>query len=186
MYDRADARLPRPKFMLLAFSLLAILALSAGALVYTNAADAKRSKARVDRTERQVVRIINQVRRANGLERVTSSRRLARSADYHSRDMIRRDFFAHSSSNGTSMAKRVRRYSRAGRVGENIAYTSGHAKRGVARRIVGMWLASPSHRAVLLSPGFRKIGVARRKGKIGSQKVQVFTADLSSRGKRRR
>jgi len=167
--------------MLSAFALLALSSLVAGALVYSNAADAKRSKARVDRTEHQVVRIINQVRRANGLKKVTSSRRLARSADYHSRDMIRRNFFAHTSSNGTSMGRRVRRYSRAGRIGENIAYVPRNWKRGVARRVVTMWLASPSHRAVLLSPRFRKIGVARRKGKIGNQKAQVFTADLSSK-----
>lgn len=178
MYDRADARLPRPMFIL---PVLALLALVAGALVYSNAADAKRSKARVDRTERQVVRIINQIRRANGLKGVTASRRLSRSADYHSRDMLRRNFFAHTSSNGTPMVTRVRRYKRANRVGENIAYLPRSWRHGVARRIVAMWLGSPSHRAVILSPGFRKIGVARRKGRLGRQRAQVFTADFSSR-----
>ncbi len=178
MYDRAEARLPRPKFIL---PVLALLALVAGALVYSNVADAKRSKARVDRTERQVVRIINQIRRANGLPRVTKSRRLSRSADYHSRDMIRRNFFAHTSSNGTPMGRRVRRYSRANRIGENIAYIPRKWGHGVARRVVSLWLGSPSHRAVILSPGFRKIGVARRKGRIGRHKAQVFTADFSSK-----
>lgn len=178
MTDRAEARLPRPKSIL---PLLALAALITAALVYSNVAGAKPSQARVDPTERRVIEVINQVRQANGLKRVTASRRLSRSADDHSRDMLKRDFFAHTSSNGTSMGTRVRRYRRATRIGENIAHIPRSWRHGVARRVVALWLSSPSHRAVILSPGFRKIGVARRKGRLGDDKAQVFTSDFSSR-----
>jgi uncharacterized protein YkwD len=74
----------------------------------------------------------------------------------------------------------VRRF--AGRkdwVGESIAVIPGRA---TARRAVRMWMNSPPHRAVLLSPSGRRIGVGKRRGKLGSARRAVFTADLASRG----
>jgi hypothetical protein len=44
-----------------------------------------------------------------------------------------------------------------------------------------MWLASPPHRAILLDPRFRRIGIARRWGRLGGAKQAVVTADLASR-----
>ena len=45
-----------------------------------------------------------------------------------------------------------------------------------------MWMNSPPHRAVLLAPAGRRIGVGKRRGKLGSARRAVFTADLTSRG----
>ena len=45
--------------------------------------------ARHDRVERSIVRKFNKIRAAHGLPRLHSSRALARSADYHSSDMLR-------------------------------------------------------------------------------------------------
>ena len=58
---------------------------------------------------------------------------------------------------GTPMATRVRRYTGADWVGENIAAV--WRRRSAARKVVRMWMASPGHRAVLLSPSGRRIGV---------------------------
>jgi uncharacterized protein YkwD len=44
-----------------------------------------------------------------------------------------------------------------------------------------MWMQSPPHRAVLLSPAGRRIGVGKRRGRLGSARRAVFTADLASR-----
>jgi uncharacterized protein YkwD len=99
-------------------------------------------------------------------------------ASDHSGDMLRADFLSHSSSDGTPMGRRVRRYTGADWVGENVGAVR---RRGnTARRIVRMWMASPGHRAVLLSPSGRRIGVGRRAGRLGSAKRAVFTADLAS------
>ena len=177
MNDRTASRAPRPKTMMRAIAAggMAVVALG-------NAAPAQaRGASRLDRTERKVVHLINLQRAARGLAPLTSSRRLARSADYHSWDMLRGNFFAHASSSGASFQGRVRRYSRAARVGENLAYVPKGQGRGQAARVVGMWMQSPSHQAVLLSPGFRKIGIARRTGTLGQIRATVFTADLSSR-----
>jgi uncharacterized protein YkwD len=81
---------------------------------------------------------------------------LTAAARAHSRDMIARDFFGHTGSDGSNPGERA---SRAGyrwsMVGENIA--SGVRS---ARQAVAGWLASPEHCANIMTPGFRQMGVA--------------------------
>lgn len=180
MPDRAGAPPPRPK------SIARALAASGAAAVLLATpgpadAEARGGKSRLDPTERRIVREVNRMRAGAGLRGYTGSRALARSADYHSWDMLQGNFFAHASSNGTSFSTRVRRYTRAARIGENLAWVPGGRNRGVARQVVAMWMGSPSHRASLLSSDFAKIGVARRTGNIDRRRVTVFTADLATR-----
>jgi uncharacterized protein YkwD len=132
----------------------------------------------LDRVERKVVRLVNRIRTHHGLRRLKASRTLAQAASDHTSDMLRADYLSHDSRDGTPMATRVRRYTGARWVGENIAVTS--RRRGVARRVVRMWMASPSHRAVLLSPKSRRIGVGRARGRLGSAAYSVFTVDFAS------
>ncbi len=132
----------------------------------------------LDRVERKVVRLVNRIRTHHGLRKLRASRTLAHAASDHTGDMLRADYLSHDSKDGTPMATRVRRYTGARWVGENIAVTS--RRRGVARRVVRMWMASPSHRAVLLSPKSRRIGVGRERGRLGGAAYSVFTVDLAS------
>jgi len=157
-----------------------VAAAALGTAAPADEAEARRGKSRLDPTEKRIIREVNRVRARHGLHAYSASRALARSADAHSRDMLRADFFAHVSSNGTSFEGRVRRYTRAARIGENLAWVAG-GRRHVARQIVSMWMSSPTHSAALLAPDFTKVGVARRTGRIGRMKVTVFTADLATR-----
>jgi uncharacterized protein YkwD len=143
-------------------------------LVFSSAAApaAEAAGPRIDRGERTVIRAINRARAAHGLRRLRANRRLARAADAHSRNMLRADFFAHG-----SFAQRVRRYVRLRSIGETIAMTS----RCSGRTVVRMWLNSPGHRAVLLSRQFRRVGVGRRLGRLGSSRACLVTADFGSR-----
>ena len=109
----------------------------------------------VDRGERAMVRAINKARGHHGIKRLRTAPRLAQAADVHSRSMLVRDYFSHG-----AFAQRVRRYVSFRRIGETIAWSS----RCSARRIVRMWLNSPGHRAVLLSRGFRRVGIAPPQG----------------------
>jgi uncharacterized protein YkwD len=129
--------------------------------------------------ERQLIRRVNDVRAAHGLARLRPSRALARAADRHSHDMLRRDFFEHDSSDGTPFDHRVRRYTHAQRLGETLATIS--LRRGGAGTVVRMWLESPPHRAIVLGSGFGRIGIARRWGRLGGAKQSVVTADFASR-----
>jgi uncharacterized protein YkwD len=119
-----------------------------------------------------VIRAINRARASHGLRRLLTGRRLARAADAHSRSMLRADFFSHG-----AFSQRVRRYVRYRSIGETIAMTS----RCSAGTVVRMWLNSPSHRAVLLSSRFRRVGVGRRLGRLGSSRACLVTADFASR-----
>jgi uncharacterized protein YkwD len=139
-----------------------------------------RSRSGLDSVERGVVREINKIRRASGLRRVRANRALSRGADYHCRDMLDANFFAHASSNGESFAQRVESFRPSARIGETLAYVPTADPNRSSRRIVEMWMNSPPHRASLLSSSFHRIGVARRKGTIGNLPVVVFTADFAS------
>ena len=71
----------------------------------------------------------------------------------------------------------MRRYTGTKRwIGENIVAISGRA---TARKAVRLWMHSPPHRAILLSPSGRRIGIGKRRGKIGTAPRAVITADLS-------
>ena len=149
------------------------------AVLAWNPAGAAAKTASLDKGERKVIKLVNRIRARHGLRRLRACGTLARAASDHTGDMLRGDFLSHSSSDGTPMPSRVRRYTGADWVGENVAAVT---RRGsTARRVVRMWMASPGHRAVLLSPSGRRIGVGRRAGKLGSAKRAVFTADLASR-----
>lgn len=180
MHDREDAS-SRPRSTALALALTSVSTAVLG-LGAPTAAEARKYASGMDRTERKVMRSINRARASHGLGRLHRSRSLSRSADYHTRDMLRGNFFGHGSSNGTPFDARVRRFSRRrARIGENIAWVSHQAnERGIAQRIVSMWLRSPGHRAMMLAPGFRAIGVSRRAGNLGSVHALVFTADFAS------
>jgi uncharacterized protein YkwD len=138
----------------------------------TAAPAAEAAGPRIDRGERAVIRAINRARAAHGLHALRANHRLARAANAHTRSMLRSNFFSHG-----AFSTRLRRYTHARRIGETIAMTS----RCSASTVVRMWLNSPPHRAVLLSGKFRRVGIGRRRGSLGTGRACVVTADFASR-----
>ena len=157
-------------------SLVAVFMLSLIA-VAARPAGARAASPHLDRAERGVVRAINLQRARYGLGVVRVSSRLNRAADFHSSEMAYGNYFAHPSLNGASMASRVRRFAHSNRVGETLALLGGRCRRHMGGRVVHMWMNSAPHRAVLLSSGFRRVGVARR----GGHGACMVTADFASR-----
>ncbi len=102
-----------------------------------------------------MLRQINSIRARHGVGALRIDDRLNRAAQIHSDDMARRDFFDHSSPEGTRMTDRA---DRAGyhwrRLIENIA--AGYPN--VAAAIEG-WMESPDHRAGLLDNRVRDAGM---------------------------
>jgi uncharacterized protein YkwD len=121
---------------------------------------------RHDTTETSIIRALNNARASYGLPRLHASRGLARAADAHSRVMRRTNTIGHG-----DYWRRVRRYVRTRKVGENLAWMSACD----ATAVVNMWLNSAPHRKVMLSRSFKRIGV----GRSGSRKCFV-TADFAS------
>jgi uncharacterized protein YkwD len=110
---------------------------------------------------RATVCLINAVRRVHGLSTLRLDAQLSSAARGHSRDMVRRRYFAHNTPEGLSPASRVWRTGYlAGHqrwlVGETLAWWRGRA---TPATIVTAWMHSPPHRKVLLHPAFRDVGI---------------------------
>jgi uncharacterized protein YkwD len=142
------------------------------------AAPAQAGSAKQDRVERAVVKKVNAIRAQHGLRKLRRSRALARAADVKAREVAATSVLSHTSPDGTPMSTRVRRFVRARVVGETVGYVPTRSRQ--ATMIVNAWMSSPSHRAALLSPQFRRVGAGRRKARMGSNKVAIFALDLAS------
>jgi len=145
------------------------------------AAAAANRSARLDNRERAIVRSINHQRAKYGLAPVRANARLSRAADYHSWEMLDANYFAHTSRNGGPFDERVRRFANKRALGETLAMLGGGCGRGSAHRVVQMWMNSPPHRTILLSGTYRRVGIGKRVGSLGSSKACVVTADFSSK-----
>jgi uncharacterized protein YkwD len=128
----------------------------------------------LSRTEAALVREMNRVRAAHGLPPLRFDAHLERAARSHTRVMLATGIFRHGAFGSRMLQFNVR----ARLAGENLAWGSGD--HGTTRAIVGSWLASPEHRANLLRPTFRRIGVGERVGSfLGVAGAHVVTADFA-------
>ena len=142
------------------------------ALVLVLPAAALGSSTRSEST--QLLQQMNVVRAQHGLAPLSADTRLSRAAQWHNKEMIDSNVFGHGAF-GTRMSK----FNVTGRVaGENLAWGTG--ARGTARGIVDAWLASPEHRANLLRPSFRRVGVSDLVSSFrGYSGAHVVTADFA-------
>jgi uncharacterized protein YkwD len=125
-------------------------------------------------SESSLLQTVNAVRTSRGLAPLRMDIRLVRGARGHSADMMRRQYFAHG-----SVARRAVAAGAWGPVfGEDLAWGT----RVTAQWVVNQWLARPGHRAVLLRPGFRRVGIGISFGTFaGHGNAAVVTADFAGR-----
>jgi uncharacterized protein YkwD len=138
--------------------------------------------------ERLVAAAINVVRRAHGLPRLTLSRQLTRAGEEHARQLALGGFFSHEWSDGTPFGSWIRRFypvagARSWSAAENLAWS---VQDVTARQAVGMWLASPTHRHILLDKRWRQIGLGVIRadgagGVFGGQNVSILAAEFGVR-----
>jgi uncharacterized protein YkwD len=127
---------------------------------------------------------LNQIRVANGLVALTTSPGLSVAAAQHSTEMITDGYFAHNSFDGSAFWKRLLRFypevgSARWSVGENLLEASGPID---PTNAMALWMASPEHRANILNPTWREIGVAAvvGSGPLGANTL-VITTDFGVR-----
>jgi uncharacterized protein YkwD len=120
-----------------------------------------------DTLERWLVKRINVVREDYGLRRIRVVPRLAKAADRHANSMAASAYFRHElftpkrEPDWTGFGSWIRWYYpgpgyTSWTAGENLAWGAPNI---TSRQTVRRWLASPSHRANLLAPGWRNLGV---------------------------
>ncbi len=156
--------MPIKKKVLVAFlASFALLGPAAGAQART-----------LSNSEASLLQTMNAVRTSNHLAPLRLDARLLRAARGHSADMMSRQYFGHGAVAGRALAQGAH-----GPVfGEDLAWATGLT----AQWVVDHWLASPSHRAVLLRPGFRRVGIGISSGMFaGHGGASVVTADFAGR-----
>lgn len=104
--------------------------------------------------QRRVLELTNQERAKNGLSPLTYDSRLNVAADQYSATMANGDFFSHTGLDGSTPTSRANTVGFPGGVAENIGagYTSPEAA-------VQGWMNSPGHRANILNPTYKSLGV---------------------------
>lgn len=132
----------------------------------------------------QLIFAINKTRHTHGLAPVHHAPGLDKAAQGHSADMVARHYFGHTSPTGSTLFSRISNsgFTRYGAwwAGETLAWGSGSYAQ--AQHVISMWLASPEHRAVLLSSRYTWVGVGRAAGSFeGHASAAVWTADWGHR-----
>jgi uncharacterized protein YkwD len=141
----------------------ALLALSVGLGVALHAVPAMAAPPEV-----AMFRTINKIRSAHGVQKLRPSYSLFRSSRRYARRMMRSDRFGHLA--------RIPVASRFRSAGETLAVH--HGWRLSPRRTVYRWMRSPSHRAVLLSRRFTRLGVGRARGRMGRAVATTWVAHV--------
>jgi uncharacterized protein YkwD len=125
-------------------------------------ADLQASQATADRVAGALRCVINEERAAVGRQPLAASGHLDRSAAGHSADMVRHGYLAHEREGRPTLAARVRAAgyfdgAATALFSENIGVAAiGGA---TARVLLDAWMQSPDHRANILHPMFRDIGI---------------------------
>jgi uncharacterized protein YkwD len=122
--------------------------------------------------EATLLQAVNETRRAHGLQPLHVDAHLRAAARSWSADLLRSNAFTHGDFPG-----RMTTFHVFGAAGENLAWGTGsYASAG---SVVAMWLASPGHRANLLRPSYRRIGIGIARGTFqGNPGASIVTADF--------
>ena len=110
----------------------------------------------------EVIRLTNQKRAEAGLSALTYNQTLAGAAYTKGRDMIDRDYWAHTAPDGTQPWKFFTDFGyRYKYAGENLARDFSSAQ-----GTVDAWMNSPTHRENILNPKYKEIGIGVTEGDL--------------------
>lgn len=107
--------------------------------------------------------LLNQTRRSHGLPVLRLNAYVSYRAWLHSKAMARRNTLFHSG----NLYDAVRRY-RPSAWGENVAIS------GSLRRVRTLWMRSAGHRAIVLNPRYRQIGIGVLNARGGLWVTAIF------------
>ena len=125
-------------------------------------------------TESEFLEMINKERESLGKHTLTYNSKLTKAAELHAQDMVNKNYFSHTSIDGTSFSKRISNQGYLYRaIGENIAYHSGVPS---AEKVFNMWKNSPGHYSNMISASFSEMGL----GVVYDGRRTMYVQDLGS------
>lgn len=149
------------------------------------AADMRPSEATNAETRAATLCLMNIERKAAGRPELRQQVTLRVVATRYSRQMVEDNFFSHVSPSGSTLSSRIKRSSylkgaRSYALGENLAW--GQGSLATPREIVESWMDSPGHRANILSPKFKDVGIGVVEGTPGKGSGGTYTTNFGRRG----
>ncbi len=137
--------------------------------------------------EREMLALINQERTSRGLEPLQLETRLNDSSEDHSSWMLDTDRFSHTGQGGSSATQRMQQagfdLSGSWRTGENIAWQSERGEPGISDDVAQLHqnlMNSPGHRANILNPDFRYIGIGIETGDMQGYDAVMVTQNFAA------
>ncbi|WP_170562551.1 CAP domain-containing protein [Ruegeria atlantica] len=137
--------------------------------------------------EREMLALINQERTSRGLDPLQLETRLNDSSEDHSEWMLETDRFSHTGSGGSSATQRMEMagfdFSGNWRSGENIAWQSERGAPGISDDVAQLHqnlMNSPGHRANILNPDFKYIGIGIETGDMQGFDAVMVTQNFAA------
>jgi uncharacterized protein YkwD len=136
-------------------------------------------------SDRTVLCLVNHGRAVHGIAALRLNGRLTMGARRYSRQMVADRYFGHNGPGNSSVVTRVRHTgyllgARGWLLGEALAFGQGGASTPAA--LVAMLFASPPHRAILLNPAYRDMGIGIWRGApMAGPTGSTMTLDLGAR-----
>ncbi len=137
--------------------------------------------------EREMLALINQERTSRGLDPLQLETRLNDSSEDHSEWMLDTDRFSHTGAGGSSATQRMQAagfdLSGSWRTGENIAWQSERGEPGISDDVAQLHqnlMNSPGHRANILNPDFKYIGIGIETGDMQGFDAVMVTQNFAT------
>lgn len=169
---RSPSRIP----LFVAALVVALFAVPAGANAGCPGADASAAATGIDQAQSAVRCLINDARHDRGAKKLAQKDSLEAAAQYHATDMAARGYFSHTSPSGEDAFDRAETFGYIGRKG-TVGEVLGAGTNWSPREVVREWLASGSHRGVILGRRYRHIGV----GVYPSSSLVIFSVSVGDK-----
>jgi uncharacterized protein YkwD len=140
----------------------------------------KPKKSNVNEVERAIRCLLNRERTKHGVKRLASNKALRKAATRHSRSMVRKHYFSHTGSDGSSPMSRMQRAGYTGHAfAENITY--GNGPYATPRSVVSRWMNSAGHRHNILGGVYDHMGIGVWLGTPSGHGGVTVTMTMGSR-----
>jgi hypothetical protein len=126
---------------------------------------------------KELLNYTNQERRSQGLQPLTDNPQLDLAAQRKAEDMFAKNYWAHNSPEGTTP------WSFISGAGYDYVYAGENLARGFtsAKDVVNAWMASPDHRANILSPNYRDVGFFVKHGQLSGEETFLVVQEFGSK-----
>lgn len=133
--------------------------------------------ASIDLSTEQLLEITNNDRAKENLPPLTINPSLSQAAAMKADFMFEKDFWAHDAPDGTTPWYFIKK------AGYTYVYAGENLARGFTNSsdVVTAWMNSPTHRENMLSPNYKEIGFAIKKGKLLGEETTLVVEMFGSR-----